>query len=176
MSAAKQGIRTALSRGPGADFPELSARYLEEYAEKIASSLRRLDRRQIWSRPNEASNSAGNLVLHLAGNLTQWILSGIGGLPDERRRSEEFSARDGEGAEELIALLSGVVERCRAVLETLSDDDLRRVHSVQTYSIDGLGIVYHAVEHMSYHTGQIVWIAKSFAPRAVDFYPQHANE
>ncbi|MDY7091929.1 MAG: DinB family protein [Acidobacteriota bacterium] len=177
MSPASPGIPTALTRGPGADFRELSARYLEEYLAKIDACLEQLGKEQLWWRPNEASNSVGNLVLHLVGNLSMWILVSLGDSDYQRRRSEEFQARETHDVDQLRAALAEVVAQCRRVLERLPESELARPRQVQGYDIDGLGIVYHAVEHMSYHTGQIVWVTKTLAaPSAVDFYPQHAGE
>lgn len=177
MSTTSRGIQTALRRGAGADFRELSARYLEEYLNKIDTCLEKLGEEQLWWRPNEASNSVGNLVLHLVGNLSLWILVSLGGSDFQRRRSEEFQARGTHDVTQLRAALAETVEQCRQVLERLPESELGRPRQVQGYEIDGLGIVYHAVEHMSYHTGQIVWVTKSLAAQAaVDFYPQHAGE
>lgn len=177
MTTASQGIPTALARGSGAEFRELSARYLEEYLTKIDACLEQLGEEQLWWRPNEASNSVGNLVLHLVGNLSLWILVTLGDSDYQRRRSEEFQARETHDAAQLRAALAQVIAQCRQVLEHLPESELDRRRQVQGYDIDGLGIVYHAVEHMSYHTGQIVWVTKSLiAEPVVDFYPQHAGE
>ncbi|MCB1055269.1 MAG: DUF1572 family protein [Acidobacteria bacterium] len=170
-------LRTALSQGAGVDLLELSARYLEEYLDKIDHCLATLDDEQIWWRPNPESNSIGNLVLHLEGNLTQWLLSGLGGQAFTRHRSEEFRADRTRTGAELRRALPPVVEGCRAVLEGLTEAELAVEHDIQGYRIDGLGIVVHAVEHMSYHTGQIVAFAKLLeGGGAIDFYPQHAAE
>jgi uncharacterized damage-inducible protein DinB len=153
--------RIALARGPAGGLPELASRYLEEYLDKIRVSLERLDEDQIWWRPAPGTNSAGNLVLHLSGNLSLWILSGVGGRPFERHRSEEFAADRSHGRSELLSRLEEVVAACRGVLGSLEAEDLEREAEIQGYDVDVLGAVFHAVEHMSYHAGQIVWIAKS---------------
>lgn len=172
--------RIALARGPAGSLPELAARYLEEYLDKIRASLARLDEDQIWWRPGPGTNSAGNLVLHLSGNLSLWVLSGVGGRPFDRRRSEEFAADRSHGRSELMSRLEEVVAACRGVLGSLAPEDLEREARVQGYEVDVLGAVFHAVEHMGYHTGQIVWIAKSLAggegDGRLEFYPQHAGE
>ena len=63
-----------------------------EYFDKIERTAGRLTVEQIWWRPNAACNSVGNLLLHLSGNLSQWVLAGLGGESFERRRDEEFAA------------------------------------------------------------------------------------
>lgn len=172
--------RIALARGPSGGLPELAARYLEEYLDKIRLAAERLDEDQVWWRPGPGSNSVGNLILHLSGNLSLWILSGVGGRPFDRRRSEELSADRTHGRAELLARLEEVVTACRGVLAALGPEDLGREARVQGYEVDVLGAVFHAVEHMSYHTGQIVWIAKRLAggegEERLEFYPQHAQE
>lgn len=156
---------------------ELSVRYLDEYLAKIDRCLAALDDEQVWWRPNAASNSIGNLVLHLSGNLSQWVLDSLGRVAYERHRSEEFTADRTRTVAELRATLAPVVGRCRDVLGALTPEDLAAEHTVQGYHIDGLGIVYHAIEHMSYHTGQIVAFAKILeAGGRIDFYPQHVGE
>jgi len=171
---------TALSRGPAGTFPELAARYLEEYLDKIRLSVERLDGDELWWRPAPRTNSAGNLLLHLAGNLSLWILAGLGGRPYQRDRAGELAARGGDGAprgDELLARLARVVEACRQVLEGLEEADLAVQVDVQGYRVDRLGALFHAVEHMGYHTGQIVWIVKQLHPEdGLEFYPRHAGE
>jgi len=169
---------TALSRGPADGFPELAARYLEECLDKVRLAVERLDAEQIWWRPAPGTNSAGNLILHLCGNLSLWILSGVGGRPYERDRSGEFAADRSHGRSELLGRLEEVVVACRGVLGALAPEDLERPAAIQGYTTDVLGAVFHAVEHMSYHTGQIVWIVKALQaePDRLEFYPHHAGE
>ena len=57
-----------------------------DYLPKIGRCLERLSDEDVWSRPNEASNSIGNLLLHLRGNITQWIIGGVGERAYERHR------------------------------------------------------------------------------------------
>src|ERR1044071_4675434 len=96
------GSVTSTERDAGAAMIALSRRYLREYLTKIRLSVSVLDDRVIWARPNESSNSIGNLMLHLAGNARQWIVSGIGRAPDVRNRQAEFDQRDPIPATELI--------------------------------------------------------------------------
>ena len=159
--------------------PEPLARFADhfwsEYLEKIEESVARLDEEQLWWRPNEGSNSIANLLAHLHGNLSQWVLAGLGGEPFERHRSEEFAARGGTSKATLLADLRTTVERCRAVALALSAAELARVRKIQKYELDGASALFHAIEHMSYHTGQIVLLAK-WQGAPLDFYPQHRGE
>ena len=171
-------LATALSRGPAPSFPELAARYLEEYLAKISFALERLPPERLWWRPTPDANAAGNLLLHLCGNLTQWVLSGLGGQQVERHRAAEFAAREGAPKDELLKRLAGVVDDVRAVLGVLEAADLAAPRHLQGYDTDGAGVVFHVVEHMSYHTGQIVAATKQITgPGArIEFYPQHRGE
>jgi len=159
-------------------FPELAARYLEEYRGKIEIAIEGLSEEQIWWRPNESSNSIGNLLLHLEGNLSLWVLGGLGRIAYQRDRAGEFSADHQGDGRILGARFATVVSGSRAVILALGDEDLVRDLEIQGYEVDGLSAVMHAVEHTSYHTGQIVWIAKRFrgGGHPLEFYPQHRDE
>ena len=152
--------------------------YFEQYLRKIRECTALLSEEQVWWRPNEAVNSVGNLLLHLRGNLSQWVLATLGGQPFERHRAEEFRARGGVAKAELLAGLDAAVQATRAVIAGLDLAALERRHQVQRSDTDGLGVVFHVVEHMSYHTGQIVATTKQLTgPEAgLEFYPQHSGE
>jgi uncharacterized damage-inducible protein DinB len=106
------------------------------------------------------------------------VLCGLGGQPFERRRAAEFAAREGDSKDDLMRRLSGVVDDVRAVLGALDAEALAAPRHVQGYDTDGLGVVLHVVEHMSYHTGQIVAATKQLlgSAAAIEFYPQHKRE
>jgi uncharacterized damage-inducible protein DinB len=126
----------------------------------IVKCLQQLSEEEIWWRPNAASNSAGNLVLHLCGNVRQWIISGLGGAPDKRQRDLEFSEQGPIPRRELVTRLRRTVRDAFRVLVKLSDDSLARKYSVQGYHVTGMDAVFHVTEHFGYHTGQIVYITK----------------
>jgi uncharacterized damage-inducible protein DinB len=154
----------------------LCADYLGQYLGKIRFCVDRLDERQTWARSGPGSNSVGNLTLHLCGNLSQWVLSGLGGEKDTRQRALEFAADGSAGRRQLVERLEAVVGRCRGVIAALDDAALAAPRKIQDRETDGLGALLHAVEHMSYHTGQIVFAAKqALGPKSgIDFYP-HLN-
>jgi len=159
-------------------FPQLSAEYLGDFLRRIEEAVARLSEDQVWWRANPATNSVGNLLLHLQGNLSQWVLAGLGGRAYERHRSQEFAARGTAEKAELLRGLREVVAGCQAVIGGLSPAALAEVREIQGRPSDGVNAVLHIVEHMSYHTGQIIHIAKELlGPEgAIDFYPQHRNE
>jgi uncharacterized damage-inducible protein DinB len=155
-----------------------SDRYFEQYLRKIGVCVALLSEEQVWWRANESCNSVGNLLLHLCGNLSQRVLATLGGRAFERHRGEEFRARAGAPKDELLARLAEVVSATREIIASLGAADLERPCHVQGDDTDGLGVVFHVVEHMSYHTGQIVAATKQLTgpEAAIEFYPQHRNE
>ena len=171
-------VGLALDQGPLSSFTRLAARYLREYREKIELGLSRLDEEQLWWRPRLEANSIGNLVLHLEGNLSLWILSAVGGLPYERDRRAEFEADGMPGKQELLRRLKVVVARCIEILDDLGNTTLSTRLEVQGYETNILGAIFHATEHTSYHTGQILYLVKVQLPDDATFelYPQHRSE
>jgi uncharacterized damage-inducible protein DinB len=145
----------------GQAFIDCSRAYLVgDYAPKIHRALERLSDEDIWWRPNEASNSIGNLILHLAGNARQWVVAGIGEGPDLRRREAEFSADGNLTRSHLLAHLDGALEEVDEVLARLSPDELSESRVIQGMDVSVLDALYHVVEHFSTHTGQIIYLAK----------------
>ncbi len=169
---------TALAQGPAHSFQALASRYLGEYLEKINLATQRLPEELIWWRPHQNALSVGNLILHLHGNLALWIANGIGGQSFARERAEEFSADHTHGGTELLRLIGQRVAECRALVEGLADEDLAKPVAIQGYDVDVRGAVFHAVEHMSYHTGQILYIVKTLTSEheTFDFYVRHKGE
>jgi uncharacterized damage-inducible protein DinB len=154
---------------------ELAIHYWGEYLEKIEAAVAPLTEEQLWWRGRPESNSIANLLAHLHGNLSQWVLAGLGGEPFERHRDLEFAAREGASKGDLMARLRATVARCQAVVGALDREELGRERSIQSYRVDGYRALFHAVEHMGYHTGQIVLLAKLHGV-ALDFYPRHRGE
>jgi len=136
---------------------------------RIEYCLQQLTAKEIWWRPNAASNSAGNLALHLAGNVRQWIVSGLGGAPDFRRRDEEFAERGPLPRAQLIRSLRTAVRDACGVLGRLSADDLAKTRTIQKLQVTGLNAVQHVVEHFAFHSGQIIFITKQSRNRDLGF-------
>jgi uncharacterized damage-inducible protein DinB len=132
-----------------------------DYLPKIEQCVGALRDDDVWWRPNEASNSVGNLVLHLCGNVSQWILESVGGRPFKRRRQEEFDERGPIPSAELLRRIRTVVHDAGEVIVNVSADQLMAKRQIQGYDVTVLEAIYHVVEHFSMHTGQIIWIAKA---------------
>ncbi|MDB4890123.1 MAG: hypothetical protein JWL61_1978 [Gemmatimonadetes bacterium] len=154
-----------------AQFLERSRHYLaSEYPKKIQLCLDTLPADALWRRTDAGSNSIGNLLLHLEGNIRQWIVSSVGGAPDQRQRSTEFAATEGADAATLFAALRSTLDAADAVIAGLSVDDLASRRTIQGRDVSVFDAVYHVVEHFSLHTGQIILLTKQLAPGAVQFY------
>lgn len=151
-------------------FLDFSVRKLRQLTERIRECVMRLDDEQVWARPSESQNAAGNLLLHLAGNVRQWIVSGAGGKPDIRVRDREFSARGGVPRQDLLERLEGTVEEAAAVLEKLPPERLSARVNIQGYEMTLLEAIYHVVEHFSQHTGQIILLTRLITGGEMDFY------
>ena len=132
-----------------------------DYLPKIERCIERLDDDDVWWRANEASNSIGNLVLHLCGNVTQWIIGGVGGRPYQRHRQQEFDERTHIPGGELLRRLRAVVEEADEVISGLDADALLTRRQIQAYDVTVLEAVYHVVEHFGMHTGQIILLSKA---------------
>jgi uncharacterized damage-inducible protein DinB len=154
----------------GATMIALSRQYLREYVTKIRLAVSLLDDRVVWARPNEASNSIGNLMLHLAGNVRQWIVSGIGGEPDVRDRQSEFDQREPIATTALIDRLEQAISDVDRVLASVTPADLHSRRTIQANDVTVLEAIYHVVEHFSMHTGQIILLAKADQADRVRFY------
>lgn len=141
-----------------------------EYLPKIERCLERLSDEQIWWRPNEESNSIGNLVLHLCGNARQWIVSGVGGAADARVRDAEFAQRELIPAVELLTLLRTTVSDVAAVLENLPPETLLEQRTIQGSNVDTLEAIFHVTEHFSMHAGQIFLLTKLLTATDLRFY------
>src|SRR5438094_4594705 len=124
----------------------------------------------LWSRPNDESNSVGNLLLHLEGNLRQWIIGGVGGAPDVRNRAGEFAAREGATSEHLMRQLEQTLDEADAVLTRLRPEQLTDRLRVQSRDVTVLEAVYQVVQHFALHLGQIILITKGQVPGAIKFY------
>ena len=136
---------------------------------RIERCLAILSRQQIWWRPNELSNSAGNLALHLAGNVRQWIVASLGGARDERRRDLEFSERGPMPRVRLVRTLrSAVLDACR-VIRRLTPAELAAGYEIQNMPVTGLNALLHVVEHFAFHSGQIIFITKQLQSRDLRF-------
>ena len=152
---------TGKAKTPEAEFIEASRIFLrDDYLPKLLQCVNAMSDDDLWWRPNEVSNSVGNLILHLCGNVRQWIVASVGGVEFKRNRDAEFAARGPVPKAELIANLTLALSEVDSVLATLDGGRILQRVKVQTYDVSVLQAVYHVVEHFGYHLGQILYVYK----------------
>jgi uncharacterized damage-inducible protein DinB len=151
-------------------FIDCSCDTLKQMTERIEDCLARLTPEQAWARSGKSDNSIANLVLHLCGNVTQWIGSGVGGRPDHRHRDEEFAARGGLNPAELAKKLNGVVADAVSIIREQTADRLAEIILPQGYNVSVLEAIYHVVEHFSQHAGQIMFATKLILDQDLGYY------
>ena len=144
-------------------------RLMEDYWPRMQACVSSLTEDQLWWRPNDASNSVGNLLLHLDGNLNQWIVSAFDRTADSRNRPAEFSERGGPSREVLLDRLGTTLRRVDGILARLTEEDLRRTYAIQGDTVNGLHAVFRVTEHFALHYGQVAYITKSLAGRDLGF-------
>ena len=152
-------------------FVDCAANFLlGDYLPTIERCLEQLTDEQIWWRPNEESNSIGNLILHLCGNARQWIVSGVGSQPSDRDRDAEFERRDPIARDELLALLRSTLTDVEHTLRTLDPSTVLEPRTIQGHDVDILEAIFHVTEHFSMHTGQIFLLTKVLIKKDLAFY------
>ena len=152
------------------EFLKYSSDKLRQMSGRIESCLGSLTEEQVWARGSESENAVGNLVLHLCGNVRQWIVAGVGGAPDHRERDTEFAARGGVPIPELMDRLRATVAQAVAVIDAVPEERMEARVVIQNYEVSVLSAIYHVVEHFSGHTGQIIFATKMLTGSDLGFY------
>ena len=143
---------------------------LEENPPRIEKCLNLLSESEVWIKANPASNSIGNLILHLCGNIRQYAISSLGGSEDSRQRDEEFLCKGNHSKKELLDMFNLTLDEAKEVITQVSEADWLKTRSVQGFEFSGIGILIHVVEHLSYHTGQIAFSTKQLKDNQLGFY------
>ncbi len=151
-------------------FVQASSKKLDQLLSRIRDCVNKLEPDEIWARGHENENAIGNLVLHLSGNVGQWIISGIGGAPDTRERDTEFAARGGMETAELLGRLESAVKEAIVVIGRVTPERLSQRVVIQKYDLTVLEAIFHVVEHFAQHTGQIIFATKMLTGEDLGFY------
>lgn len=143
---------------------------MDESSRMIQKSLEDISEEEFWQKPNEYLNSIGNLILHLDGNITQYVISSLGETEDSRDRDAEFRAEPTATKKEVLQQFESTIDTAKRVIFDTNITQLLKVRSVQGFTFSGIGVIMHAVEHYSYHTGQIAFWVKQLKNKDLGFY------
>lgn len=155
-------------------FIDCSLSKLNQFSSRLLDCIGRLSEEQVWLRFTEDQNAVGNLVLHLCGNVRQWLISGVGGQPDIRERNNEFAARGGLSKAELSNLLQKTLAEAVSTLQKITPERLAERKGIQGYDVTVLEAVYGVVEHFAQHTAQVIFITKLFVGDDLGYF-KHLN-
>jgi hypothetical protein len=145
---------------------------LKNAFERIKHCTGQLSDEQVWWRPSTSMNAIGNLILHLQGNIRQWLISGLGGTPDVRDRPREFAERGPIAKDQLLRRLEEVVGEARQIMTRISSADLLRRRRIQGYDVTGLDAIFDSVPHFRGHTQEIIHITRCLLGEAYQFAPE----
>jgi hypothetical protein len=137
-----------------------TAKCFDDCLAKIRHCLDQLSDEQVWWRPDNEMNAIGNLLLHLTGNVRQWIVAGLGNAPDIRQRPREFAERGPIPKARLLADLEAVVGDAKAALSRCRPDDLLAHRRIQGFDVTGLGAIFDSVPHFKGHTQEIICLTR----------------
>ena len=139
---------------------QFTIRVIDESLARIVKCLDLLTIEEIWYRHNDHTNAIGNIVLHLSGNVRQYIVSGLGGEKDIRVREEEFSTNRNESKDKLKTLIQETLIASDNVIQNMDGDTLHEEITIQGFEHTKLSAIIHVIEHLSYHVGQITFYTK----------------
>ncbi len=146
----------------------LRVRITKVFPAQVRECLAQLDDEQIWWRPNESSNSVGNLVIHLSGSLNHYLNRGIGGFEYDRDRAAEFAERRHIPKEELLAIFDDMVTKAEQTFDALTIERLGDPSPEPKMYTLVVEDVLSVMSHIANHTGQILWITKMLKDGALD--------
>lgn len=149
---------------------QIEVRLIECGIHRILLCIEKLTNEQLQFRPNTNSNSINNQILHLNGNVRQWLIASLSNAKDIRKRDEEFDTKNQLAKDELVAILIKLEKDIREVLPSIAKVDLTEMKQVQCYHESILSIIIHVIEHFSYHLGQITYITKMLLDIDTGYY------
>ncbi len=152
------------------DFKENVLHRFEENTRMVSIAFAKVEDGTLWQKTNSVTIPLGNQILHVSGNITQYVISSVGDNPDKREREAEFAAEEGYTADELLQKLLLTVATAKTIISEAAETELLRKRDVQGFHLSGMGCIIHAVEHFSYHTGQIAFQVKQSTDEMLGFY------
>ena len=150
---------------------EFERRVLEESLMRIHACIDFMEDEHLWYSPNDHVNSVGNMVLHLSGNIRQYVISTFTDQKDERKRSLEFSQNKSHNRDELKEMITTTIHEAVKIVNKLDGRLFEQEFDVQGFKELGINIIIHVIEHTSYHTGQITTMCKWLEGIDTNYYP-----
>jgi hypothetical protein len=163
-------------------FIAAASEMLRKGMHKIEHCVAQLNDEQLWWRPRPEvipqMNSIANLLLHLAGNMRQWIIAGVGGAKDTRNRPLEFSDRSNRPKAEILGQLEATVDEATAVIGRLADSDLTASRRIQSYDVNVVSALWQTVSHFHGHVQEIIHLTREQLGDGYrfDFVPKGAEQ
>jgi uncharacterized damage-inducible protein DinB len=155
---------------PGRLFVNYSLERMQQMTSQIKDCMGGLTEEQIWLRSGDNTNAVGNLLLHLSGNIRQWIGHGIGGWADIRERDKEFEARGGRSTAEVLGLFETTVAEAAKIILQMPLARLTERIKPQNREVAILEAIYQVVGHLQLHTGQIIFATKQITGKDLGFF------
>jgi len=159
----------------GSLFVGYSLEKMEQMSKQIRECVQGLSDAQIWQRSGDNANSIGNLLLHLSGNIRQWIGHGIGGLADIRERDKEFEAQGGRSTAEVLSLFENTLAEATQILKQMPLEKLTERTKPQNRDVAVLEAIYQVVGHLMLHAGQIIFATKQITGKDLGFFSRDRN-
>lgn len=156
-------------------FVAYSLEKIEQMSKQIRECVQGLSEEQIWQRSGDHANSIGNLLLHLSGNIRQWVGHGVGGLADVRERDKEFEARGGRSTAEVLSLFENTVAEATQILQKMPLPRLTERTKPQNRDVAVLEAIYQVVGHLMLHAGQIIFATKQITGKDLGFFSRDRN-
>lgn len=135
---------------------------------QIRACIEELNEEQLWWRPNEQSNSVGNLVLHMSGSMRHYLCRGVGGFDYKRDRPAEFDERGPVSKEALLATFDETIRQATSTLESFDAARFLDATDEQDYVPTFFDAIFNVAIHLATHTGQIVYITKMLKEGSLD--------
>lgn len=146
---------------------EITAAFVEEAREtlrrmrgKIEHCVGQLSDEDLNWRAFPGANSIGNIVTHLCGNVSQWIVAAVGQAPDHRDRPGEFAQELTVSRASLLAQLDSVIRAADAAIAGVTAETALAPRRIQGYDQTPLSATFHAVTHFEGHTHEIIYITR----------------
>lgn len=139
---------------------QAACRCLDHCLSVIEHCVGQLTDDQIWWRPQEPLNSIGNLLLHLNGNLQQWMIAGLRGTADTRNRPSEFATRTPTPGATLVEQLQATIHEIKQTLSAIRPEEMLTPRRIQGFDVTGWEAVFDSIPHLKGHTQEIVCLTR----------------